>query len=91
MIPRDKAKRIWELKEGDLVSYWPGSTTPVVFMRYYCFEERRGQDWRGLTAAQGRGRYYCIAVVDSRGVNREHTVCEDQLKDLRYVIHNVDT
>lgn len=91
MIPRDKAKRVWELKEGDLVSSWPGSNDPVVFMRYYSYEDRRGQPWAGAAGAQGRGRYYCVAVVDGKGMNREHLVCEDQLKDLRYVIHNVDT
>lgn len=91
MIPRDKAKTLWELKGGDLVSYWPGSGARVVFMRFYSYDDRRGQKWEGLTAVQGRGRYYCIAVVDDKGMNREHKVCEDQLKDLRFIVHNRDT
>ncbi len=61
-------------------------------MRFYSAEDRRGQKWNHMwSAVQGRGRYYCIAVVDGLGMNRDHYVCEDQLKDLRYVVHNRDT
>ncbi len=91
MISRSEAKRIWDLKAGDLVSYWPGAGRRVVFMRYYSYEDRCGQEWVGMTAAQGRGRYYTIAVVDEKGMDRSHLVCEDQLKDLRFIVHNHDT
>ncbi len=92
MISRTEAKTIWELKEGDLISPWPGGTKPVVFMRCYSAEDRRGQKWEHLfTAVQGRGRYYCVAVVDDKGMSRDHHVCADQINDLRYVVHNRDT
>jgi len=91
MISRDEAKRIWQLKEGDLISYWPGCGKRVVFMRYYSYEDRYDQEWIGITAIQGRGKYYVVAVVDDRGMDRTHAVCEDQLKDLRFIVHNRDT
>lgn len=84
----NEAATIWDLRPGDLVSAWPGAGSLGVFMRFYSFEDRGDVEWVGVTARQGRGKYYTIAMVDDRGMKRDYHVCEDQLKDLKFVIHN---